>query len=132
MPIEIVTRNPLSLHPVTFIINGGGVAIQPGAAGDLVFPWDAEFVRLHFNGRPIDGSMELDILLSAPGDFPDGAVSMVGAGTPPAIANDREVVFEDPGDWDTTHFDAGSVASLVVNSSTNFDFMTITMIVRSL
>lgn len=132
MPIPPSPRLPLSLHPVPHIINGGGVLIQSGPAGDLHWPWDAELVRIHFFGRPIAGSMTIDILTGPVADYPDSLVSMVGSGIHPSITDEAYTVFEDFDDWDSTHFDAGTMSSLVVTDNENFDFCTVELIVRSL
>ena len=132
MPIGLVERLPLSVHIVPYIVNGGGVVIQPGPAGDIHWPWDAELQRICFAGRPIDGTMSIDLLVGELVDFPDGQVSMVGDGTYPTITSAQNAEFDDFDGWTTTHFAAGTMSSLVVLANTNFDFMTISVIVRSL
>lgn len=132
MPIGLVERLPLSVRIVPYIINGGGVLIQAGPAGDIQFPWDAELQEILFAGRPIDGSMSIDLLVGDTDDFPDGQTSMVGSGTYPSISSAQNARFSDFDDWDTTHFDAGTMVSLVVLDATNFDFMTVSVIVRQL
>lgn len=132
MPIGLVERLPLTVHIVPYIVNGGGVSVQPGPAGDIHWPWDAELVRICFAGRPIPGTMSIDLLVGEMMDFPDDQVSMVGSGTYPNITDAQNAEFDNFTDWTTTHFSAGTMSSLVVLDNDVFDFMTISVIVRSL
>ncbi len=133
MPIPPVTRNPINPRMIPFSFNGGGVPISPGIYGDLALKWDGQLREIILLGRPVPSSIEVDIWIGQPDEFPlTSANSMIGSGTKPAIVSGQYAVFNDFSDWETDTIPDGSIITYNVESAGLFDLVTVQLVVLSL
>jgi hypothetical protein len=123
-------RIPYGTVAVTFIIDGGGAAIETGEKGHLEIPFDAVLEEWRLLAGTV-GSIVVDVWVESYVNFPPtNADTMPGAGNEPTISAADKGEATDLSAWTETDISKGDILAFNVDSCGTIERCTLSMLVR--
>ena len=123
-------RIPYGTVVVTFIIDGGGAAIETGEKGYLEIPFDATVEEWRLLAGTV-GDITIDVWKDSYSNFPpSNADAMPGAGNEPSITAGRKAESTDLSAWTETDISKGDILAFNVDSCGTIERCTLSMSVR--
>ena len=113
---------------ITFIIDGGGAAIETGQKGHLRIPFDCEIQRVTLLADQ-SGSIVIDIWKDTYANFPPAVGDTITASAKPTISTAQKSEDETLTGWTKT-ISAGDILAFNVDSVTDIQRVTIALKVK--
>lgn len=123
-------RIPYGTVAITFIIDGGGAAIETGEKGHLEIPFDATIKEWRLLAGTV-GDIAIDVWKDGYSAFPPTNVdTMPGAGNEPSISAAKKAEETDLSAWAEKDISKGDILAFNVDSCGTIERCTLSMLVR--
>jgi len=122
-----VSNTTSGLAAITFIIDGGGIAIAAGIKGDLEIPFDCVLLRSTLLADQV-GSIVVDVWKDTFAAYPPTVVDSITGGNPPTITAANKSQDTVLTGW-TLPIAAGSIIRINVNSAATITRCTLSLVV---